>query len=301
MNQDAWLVGGFFAGVLLLPLSGLLLRAIHLEVHDGEALLVTRFGKLHQTILEPGWHWLFQRVWPWFGTTKVSLRRDFRSILDVHVNDARGTTLLVDVWVEFRIVDPAKAIYSVEDWDASLRNVVTHAVIAILSNRDFKQVLRDRTELNDLLQKEIAADTERWGLKIEQVFIKDVSLLPEVAQQVFHSVAARMERAKASLEEEGRQRVALLHAETSAQVSTLVAEARSQNALAVGRALEALRAQPEVHAAYTELYELSLVHPHRTVSFRGFDDLRATDAAMMAPQAQGSEALHLLPPPGTES
>jgi len=270
MNQDAWLVGGFFLGVVSLPLLVLLLRAVHLEVHDGEAMLVTRFGKLYQTIMQPGWHWLFQRVFPWYGTSRVSLRRDFRS---------------------------AKAVYSVEDWDASLRNVVTHAVIAILSNRDFKQVLRDRTELNDLLQKEIAADTERWGLKIEQVYIKDVSLLPEVAQQIFHSVAARLERAKASLEEEGRQRVALLHAETSAQVSTLVAEARSQNALAVGRALESLRAQPEVHAAYTELYELSLVHPHRTVSFRGFDDLRAADAAMIVPQVDG-EPLHLLPPPG---
>ena len=295
MNQDALLVGGFFAGMLLMPAGILLLKAVHLEVHDGEAVLVTRFGKLYQTLLEPGWHWLWERVFPWYGTARVSLRRDFRSILDVHVNDARGTTLLVDVWVEFRIIDPARALYSVEDWDVSLRNVVTHAVIAILSNRDFKQVLRDRTELNDLLQKEIAADTDRWGLRIEQVFIKDVSLLPEVAQQVFHSVAARLERAKASLEEEGRQRVALLHAETSAQVSTLVAEAKSQNALAVGRALEALRAKPEVHAAYTELYELSLVHPSRTISFRGFDDLRAADAAMMSPSAP-DEALHLLPP-----
>lgn len=294
MNQDALLVGGFFAGVLLLPIGALLLRLVHVEVDDGEAVLVTRFGKLHQVLTRPGWHWLVQRLLPWYATRHVSLRRDFRAIHDVHVNDARGTTLLVDVWVEFRIVDAAKAVYSVEDWDASLRNVVTHAVIAILSNREFKQILCDRTELDAILQQEIAADTERWGLRIEQVFIKDVSLLPEVAQQVFHSVAARLERAKASIEEDGRQRVALLHAETSSKVAELVAQARSQNALGVGKALERLREKPAVHEAYTELYELSLVHPHRTVSFRGFHDLRAADAAMMTPGEQNGAPLHLV-------
>jgi regulator of protease activity HflC (stomatin/prohibitin superfamily) len=294
MNDDAQLVGGFFAGMLMLPVLALLVRAFRVEVEDGQAVLLTRFGRLYATLTRPGWHWVPERVFPWLATHTVSLRRDFRAIPDIHVNDASGTTVLVDVWVEFRITDPARALFAVEDWDASLGNVVTHAVIAILSNRDFKQILCDRTELDSIMQKEIATDTERWGIRIEQVFIRNVSLLPEVSQQVLHSVAARLERAMADIEEDGRQRVALLHAQTSAHEAQLVAQAKGQYARAVGRALERLGKRPAVQRAYTELYDLSLLHPQRTVSFRGFGDLRAADAAMLeavghAPASNGQD------------
>jgi hypothetical protein len=56
-------------------------------------------------------HWMPARMLPWVKLRTVSLRRDFRLFDDVHVNDARGTTLMVDLWLEFRIEDPAKAIF----------------------------------------------------------------------------------------------------------------------------------------------------------------------------------------------
>jgi hypothetical protein len=71
-----------------------------------------------------------------------------------------------------------------------------------------------------------------------------------------------------------------------------VAEAKGQYPLAIGRALGRLKPEPEVFAAYNELYELSLVRPHRTVAFRGFGEgeLRAVDAAML-PSDPGQTAL----------
>lgn len=279
---------GFLGGLALIPLAAVVVKLFRVEVEDEEAVLVTRFGKLAATLREPGWHWVIDRASPWVTTIPVSLRRDFRQFRDICVNDARGTTVVVDVWVEFRVEDPSKATFQVEDWDRSLRNVVSHAVIAILGNRDFKQILTDRTDLRELLQKDIAHETERWGLRIDAVHIMNVSLLPEISQQVFHTIAARLERAKADIDENGRQRVSLLEAETSARVAKLVAEAKGQYPASVGRAYEVLGAKPEVLAAYQELYELSQLRPHRTVAFQGFDEsegggLRAVEAAMLAP------------------
>ena len=286
INTDAMIVGGFFIGALAVPVITLLVTLLRVEVEDGEVALVTRFGRLTRTLSEPGWHWVLDRATPWVRVRKVSTRRDFRTIDNIQINDARGTTVVVDIWVELRVKDPAKATYAVEDWDSSLRNLISHSVMSILGNREFKQILCDRTELGAQLQHEIAVDTARWGIQIEQVFIKDVSLLPEVALEIFHTIAARLERAKADIEEDGRQRVALLQAVTDAETAALVAEAKGQYALAVGRALEKLRAVPQVKAAYEELYELSLVHPDRMVAFRGFegDGIRAVDAVMFAPQ-----------------
>ena len=276
---------GVAMAVLVLPLLAFLIRACTIEVEDEEAVLVTSFGKLVKTLREPGLHVYLAKMLPWSGHTRVSLRRDFRHFKSVNVNDARGTTVIVDLWLEFRVVDPARAIFSVADWNRSLTNLVAHAATSILGSREFRQILNDRTELGTLLQNDISIETTRWGLEIELVFIRNVSLLPEVSRQMFETIAARLEREKAHVDEVGRLQVAQLEADTSMRVAALVAEAKGQYPAAVGRALAEIKKKPAVFNAYNELYGLSLVRPHRTVTFRGFADgeLRAADAAMIVP------------------
>jgi regulator of protease activity HflC (stomatin/prohibitin superfamily) len=290
MNSDiARLAVGVLVGISLLPLIVLLFRAATICVEDEEAVLVTSFGKLASTLRTPGLHVLPQKLAPWVKCTRVSLRRDFRHFKDVHVNDARGTTVIVDLWAEFRIADPVKAIFAITDWDDALRNLVSHAATSILGSREFHEILCDRTELGERLATDIAKETSAWGLAIEFVFVRNVSLLPEVSRQMFETIAARLERAKADIEESGRLDVAQLEADTAVRVAALVAEAKGQYPAAVGRALATLTDRPAVFRAYDRLYRLSLLRPHRTVTFRGFatSELRAADAAMLiAPTSQ---------------
>lgn len=298
MSSDSLLlVLGAVVGLALVPLLTVLVRALSVEVEDEEAVLVTSFGKLMQTLKEPGLHVLPAKAMPWVRTRRVSLRRDFRRFENVHVNDARGTTVIVDLWVEFRVADPARAIFSVTDWDKALQNLVSHAATSILGSRDFREILCDRTELGTLLQEDIADDTANWGIEIELVFIRNVSLLPEVSRQMFEAIAARLERARAHVEEEGRLAVAQLEAETAMRVAELVADAKGQYPSAVGDALADVKRRPPVFHAYNELYELSLLRPHRTVTFRGFEDgeLRPADAAMMVPEGNGAQPTAPLP------
>jgi regulator of protease activity HflC (stomatin/prohibitin superfamily) len=273
------------AGAAAFPLILFVLRAVAIQVEDEEAVLVTSFGKLVHTFREPGLHFHPSKMLPWTVHTHVSLRRDFRHFKNVHVNDARGTTVIVDLWLEFRVEDPARAIFSVADWNRSLTNLVSHAATSILGSREFRQILNDRTELGTLLQKDISIETKRWGLEIENVFIRNVSLLPEVSRQMFETIAARLERAKAHVDEVGRLQVAQLEADTAMHIADLIAEAKGQYPAAVGRALADVKKRPAVFQAYNELYGLSLIRPHRTVTFRGFKDpeLDAGDAAMVVP------------------
>jgi regulator of protease activity HflC (stomatin/prohibitin superfamily) len=284
------LVIGLALGVLAIPLAMFLLRAVTVQVEDEEAVLVTHFGKLVQTFREPGLHLHFAKMLPWTDHERVSLRRDFRHFKNVHVNDSRGTTVIVDLWLEFRVTDPARAMFSVADWNRSLTNLVAHAATSILGSREFRQILNDRTELGTLLQNDISLETQRWGLEIENVFIRNVSLLPEVSRQMFETIAARLERAKAHVDEVGRLQVAQLEADTSMRVAALVAEAKGQYPIAIGRALADIKRHPAIFRAYNTLYDLSLMRPHRTVTFRGFaeDELRAADAAMMVPSTDGA-------------
>jgi regulator of protease activity HflC (stomatin/prohibitin superfamily) len=297
VNDNLQIVIGVVIGVLSIPALAFVLRAVTVEVEDEEAVLVTSFGKLVHTYTQPGLHLYPAKLMPWVGRTRVSLRRDFRHFRNVHVNDAKGTTVIVDLWVEFRVADPAKAIFAVTEWDSALQNLVSHAATSILGSRDFREILCDRTELGELLQKDIADDTANWGIEIEFVFIRNVSLLPEVSRQIFETIGARLERAKAHIEEEGRLSVAQLEADTAMRVAELVADAKGQYPGAVGRALHDVKKRRKVFDAYNELHELSMLRPHRTVTFRGFErgELRAADAAMMVPGELGGPGVQQLP------
>lgn len=146
--------------------------------------------------------------------------------------------------------------------------------------------------LGEQVRQELLPEANRWGIDVERVLVSHVQLLPEVSRQFFVAVAARLDRARADIDEMGRLKVARLEAETSVQVASLVAEAKVQYPLAVSRSFEKLGEQPVVLEAYQELYELSLLRPHRTFAFRGFEDkeMRAADALMSAPSALASSS-----------
>ena len=284
---------GAVAGLVSLTLGSLVWRGLSISVEDEHVALVTSFGKLVAKYDKPGLVFHPARWLPWVKVRQVSLARDFRVIHDLRLNDARGTTVVADLWLELRIVDPEKALFAVEDWDKATQNLVLHAAMTILGSRDFQGILDDRSELGARLQRDVSSETERWGVKVDQVFVRHVALLPEVSRQVFGTVAARLERARAVLMEQGRLDAAQLDADTSRRVAVFVGEAKAQYPLAVGRALKRLQAKPAVFEAYNMLYELAMVRGSRTVAFRGFEGaLRAVDAAMVPDgSADGRPAL----------
>lgn len=279
---------GAVSGLVAFTFVAIIFRSVTIAVEDEHVALVTSFGKLVSRHDKPGLQVMLTKWLPWVKVHHVSLARDFRIIHDLHINDARGTTVAVDLWTEVRIIDPEKALFAVEDSEQATQNLVVHAAMSILGSRDFQQILDDQSDLGKQLQKEVSAETERWGVRVEQVYVRNVSLLPEVSRQVFGTVAARLERARAILVEKGRLDAAQLEADTAKQVATLVAQAKSQYPLAVGRAMERLKKSGKVFEAYNSLYELSQLRGSRTVAFRGFDkELRALDAAMLPDPTAG--------------
>lgn len=294
-----WIFGGVAGGFAALSAVAALFKAATVSVEDQHVALVTVFGRFTQKLSRPGLHVIPAKVFPWVQVRHISKARDFRSYKGIHVNDTRGTTMLVDLWVELHIVDSIKATFAVTDWDTALKSVVAHASISILGKSDFQQVLQDRQELGERLRADIAREAERWGLSIDSAFIQQIELLPEVANELSNTIAARLERATAEIEALGRLEVAQLEADTTREVATLVAQARSQYPLAIGAALEELKAQPAVLEAYLELYELSQLRPGRTIAFRGFEGghaMRSVEAAMLqAMPGEQADAAPIIP------
>ncbi|KAB8033165.1 SPFH domain-containing protein [Fluviispira multicolorata] len=283
MNHDfLQLILGIISGSIIIPLIILISRSFYIQVENETNVLLCRFGKLIKIYQEPGIHLCFEKILPTTQTIVVSLKKDFRRFEEIHVNDCRGTTIIIDLWIEFKILYPEKAVFQVENLEKSLQSILTSTATSILGTFEFKQILSNRNALNQKLKDEIKNETLRWGIVIDLIFISKLSLLPEVSQQLFDAVAARLEKAKADIEEVGRLDAQLLEAETSSQVAALIAEAKGQYSLSIGNAYYKLSQNPELFDAYKKLYEFSLLKPHRTVAFQGFgaEELTSMEAAM---------------------
>ena len=115
------------------------------------------------------------------------------------------------------------------------------------------------------------------------MFIRNIKLSPDVYERILDRIAAKLELAKAHIEETGRIRVAQLEADMRLKVASLVADAKGQYPKAIGEALAEIARNSAVFTAYNALYELGHIRPHRTVVFNGFStgELSAAESAMM--------------------
>jgi regulator of protease activity HflC (stomatin/prohibitin superfamily) len=243
---------------------------------------VLRFGRLARRIDEPGLHFLVDDPAPWTRTVRVSRRLRASLLRDLEVHDVAGTELGVDVFVEYRVTDPVLATFAIENLSDALEKLVAHSVITVLGARRCTEILRDAGALGDAIQAETTAEAAAWGVTVSRVLFQQIRPSQMAGEQLLAEVAARLEKVKARIEEEGRQAVALLHARTAAEVAGQIAEARGQYPRAVGRAYAAMRAAPSVYAEFRALHDLVLLRPGHTVAFLGFEpgEIRASEAPM---------------------
>lgn len=245
-----------------------------------EAFLMS-FGRFEKSFKTPGLYWVPSLLLPWTHLIKISKHIDYRTYKSIQVNDRFGTTVIIDLWLEFKISDPYRALFSVEHWEEALQSVVLHSTSSILSSQTIDEILKHRSELAERLQIAISIETERWGVQLRGAMIQNIGLLPEISKRFFQSVAAKIERTKALVEEEGRLKVASLEATTSRRIAELNGQARSQLPLEIGHFYKELLTDPNWLAQFQKFWELTNLDPRKTVTFSGFSDspLGATEMA----------------------
>ena len=222
-------------------------------------MLVTRFGKLVATLTQPGWHWLPDRILPW---VKVPPRLAAARLPPLHATStsttSRGTTVHRRSLARAAHRRPRRRrLFDVADWDRSLQNLVSHAAISILGNREFQQILCDRTELGELL-------TRRHRRRDRALGHRRSSRVHPQRQPPARGVAADVrDDRRAARARQGRHRGGGPAAGRAARGRD---ERRSRRSSPRPRgstrprsvAPTPRREDPEVFEAYSELYELSL-------------------------------------------
>ncbi|MET9887676.1 slipin family protein [Streptomyces sp. NPDC006430] len=180
-------------------------------VRQYERGVVFRFGRLRQGIRGPG----FTMVVPFIDR----LRKVNMQIVTMPVPAQEGitrdnVTVRVDAVVYFKVVDAASAIIEVEDYRFAVSQMAQTSLRSIIGKSDLDDLLSNREQLNQGLELMIDSPAVGWGVQIDRVEIKDVSL-PET-----------MKRSMARQAEADRERRArVINADAELQASKKLAEA----------------------------------------------------------------------------
>jgi regulator of protease activity HflC (stomatin/prohibitin superfamily) len=235
-------------------------------VQQYEQGIVFRFGRLLPGNRGPGLAFIVPLA---DRMVKVSMQTMVLSVPAQGAITRDNVTLTVDAVVYFAVIDPVKAVVNVRNYQNAVSQVAQTSLRSVIGRADLDTLLSDREQINAELKAVIDGPTEQpWGLHIERVEVKDISL-PE-------SMKRSMSR-QAEAERERRARV--IAADGEFQASARLADAAQAMAATPG-ALQLRLLQTVVDVAAEK--NSTLVMPFPVELLRFFD--RATTSAVPATQ-----------------
>ncbi|TQN38119.1 regulator of protease activity HflC (stomatin/prohibitin superfamily) [Blastococcus colisei] len=181
-------------------LAVVLLSASVQAVQQYQRGIVLRFGRLLPSVREPGLRLIIPFV---DRMTKVPVQT---LVLDV---PSQGTitrdnvTVGVDAVVYFRVVDPVRAVINVENYMIATSQVSQTSLRSVIGRADLDTLLSDREQINSELRAVIDTPTEDWGIKIDRVEVKDISLPEGMRRSMSRQAEAERDRRARVIDAEG--------------------------------------------------------------------------------------------------
>jgi regulator of protease activity HflC (stomatin/prohibitin superfamily) len=152
-----------------------------------------------------------------------------------------NTNVLVDAVLSFRIIDPVKAVYEVDQLELAITNASLNALRGIIGSMELDAAVSRRQEINDAVAAQLAEVGRKWGIQ----FIR-----AEVQQ--FRADEKTLDIMRQQLDADRRKRAAIAEAEGKAQaavtIATAEAEAAKISAQGQAAAIEIIAAADAVYA-----------------------------------------------------
>lgn len=224
---------------LIIALGGSALFGSVKIVNEKNEFLVERLGSYNKK-LEPGLNF----VVPFLD--KVVYKDTIRDkILDVTPQSCitkDNVSISVDAVVYWRIVDMEKAYYKIENLQLGMENLVLTQIRSEIGKLELDETFVARTEINNILLRELDIATDPWGVKVLRVELKDITPSTAVQQSMEQQMTAERKKRAVILNSEGdrdsainsaqgRAEAKLLEAESLKKAAILEAEAKKQQQL----------------------------------------------------------------------
>ena len=186
-------VGAIVAVIVIVILLGILAAARSFKViQQYEKGIIYRFGQVLPDIRGPGLH-VIRPIGD--RMAKVNMQIVAMAVPAQEGITRDNVTVRVDAVVYFRVVDPIKATVNVQNYMFAVSQQAQTSLRSIIGQSEMDQLLAERESVNRELRRVIDEPTEGpWGIRVERVELKDVSLPEQMKRSMSRQAEAERER-----------------------------------------------------------------------------------------------------------
>ena len=173
---------GFLLPILLIILFIVLISIK--QINEYERGILYSFGKFTR-ILTPGWRLVFPII---NSYDKVDIRTKTVDVPEQEAITKDNVSIKINAVLYYKIFDAAKAIIAVQNFNSAVSQLAQTTMRNTVGSVSLDELLTQREKLSDKIREIVDKATDPWGIKVEDVELKDIAL-PVEMQRVIAKVA----------------------------------------------------------------------------------------------------------------
>lgn len=196
-----------------------LLKSVKI-INQSEKGIVLRLGKF-RSLVDPG----LNIVIPFIESLiKVDVRERVINVEPQKVITKDNVSVTVDAVIYYRVVDPVKAEFEVEDFDTAATTLAQTNLRNVVGDKTLDETLTARDIINTSLRDVLDEATHGWGVKVTRVEVQKIDPPEEISQAMGLQMRAEREKRASILQSEGIKQSNILEAEGRKNAEILKAE-----------------------------------------------------------------------------
>jgi regulator of protease activity HflC (stomatin/prohibitin superfamily) len=186
------------------------------QVNQYEKGIKFTFGKF-TSVMEPGWRIVLPIIQNY---QKVDVRIKAVDVPDQNAITRDNVSVKVNAVIYYKVSDAPKAIIEVEDFRYAISQYAQTTMRNIVGEVTLDELLSSRDKIADRIREIVDKETDAWGLKVNNVELKDVSLPAEMERTIGKQAEAEREKRAVIINSEGELAASANMAKAAAMLSS---------------------------------------------------------------------------------
>jgi regulator of protease activity HflC (stomatin/prohibitin superfamily) len=259
------IVGYLGIAIAVIIVLGLLASAIRI-VKEYERVVVFALGRLVGA-KGPGVVFIVPFV---NRVTKIDLRERFLEVPHQTCITKDNAPTDIDFLIYFKVIEAQQSVVQVQNFEGASIGIATTTLRAVVGDIPLDELLAKREQINNVLRTKLDEVTERWGIKVTNVEIREIRPPADVQEAMVKQMSAERTRRAMVTEADGKRESAILVAEGEKKSSILRAEGDKQSAI--------LRAEG-YSQALNQIFSAAKTVDAKTMALQYLDTLKALGAS----------------------
>ena len=235
-------------------------------IREYERLVLFRLGRL-MGARGPGVVW----VWPLINrVNKIDLRERFLEVPHQTCITKDNAPTDIDFLIYYKVTEATQSVVQVQNFEGASIGIATTTLRAVVGDIPLDELLAKREQINSVLRSKLDEVTERWGIKVTNVEIREIRPPQDVQEAMVRQMSAERTRRATVTEADGKREASILVAEGEKKSNILRAEGDKQAAV--------LRAEGYA-GALSQIFSAAKGIDSKTMVLQYLDTLKALGAS----------------------